>query len=229
MSSPESHTGRPDPVEATSIRTLREAFRVFVSRRGPRAIIKQVVASWGVRALLGPPSITEIPVVASVVAWWPVQEWLAHKYLLHLEPRTIAGQRIDPGFARVHRAHHRNPDDVDLTLLPLAVVRSAVPASIAFWLVAGLGSPRRTATGVATYATMSLVYEWTHFLVHTGYRPRSRFFRRVRRNHRLHHFHNEDYWLSFTWPGVDRWLGTEPDPRAVSHSETARRLHDLDD
>ena len=36
------------------------------------------------------------------------------------------------------------------------------------------------------------------------------------------------YWLSFTWPDVDKWLGTEPDPAAVPRSTTVMNLHGLD-
>ena len=216
-----------EPVALSKIKTLREAARVFFSRRGPRLLAKNVAATWAVRACLGPPSITEIPGIASVVAWWPFQEWLFHKYLLHLEPRVRNGRKLDPLFARRHRAHHREPDDFDLTLLPVEVLRAGIPASYVIALATSLGSPRRAASAAATWATMMLVYEWTHFLVHTGYRPKSEFFRRVRRNHRHHHYHNESYWLSFTFPDVDRWLQTEPNPKSVPHSETARDLFGL--
>ena len=95
------------------------------------------------------------------------------------------------------------------------------------WLL--LVGPRRAAvTAMATYSSMALLYEWTHFLVHTGVPPRSAFAKRVRRNHRLHHFRNEAYWLGFTWPDVDRWLGTEPDPASVPRSPTAMDLFGLE-
>jgi len=45
------------------------------------------------------------------------------------------------------------------------------------------------ATVVAAFA-----YEWVHYLTHTSYRPRTAFYRRMWRNHRLHHFKNEHYW-----------------------------------
>ncbi len=213
--------------DAASIRTYAEALRVFFSRRGPRLMAKHAALAWAGRLLLGPPSLTELPVLAGVVAWWPLQEWLAHRYLLHFRPRRLWGRTFDPIVARRHRAHHRDPRDVDLALLPVQVVEAGIPANLAVWAVLGLGSPRRAATGAATYATMALLYEWTHFLVHTGIEPRSPFYRRLRRNHRMHHYRNEDYWLAFTWPDVDRWLGTEPDPASVPRSPTAMNLHGL--
>jgi hypothetical protein len=230
MQQPEGAMPKPQPVDLSKIKTLREATQVFFSRRGPRLLAKNVAATWAVRACLGPPSITEVPVVASIAAWWPFQEWLAHKYLLHFVPREKKdGSRVDLMVARIHRAHHRDPNDFDLTLLPVQVVRAGIPASYVVALATSFGSPRRAASGAATWATMMLLYEWTHFLVHTGYRPKTKFFRRVRRNHRHHHYHNESYWLSFTWPDVDRWLHTEPEAKSVPHSDTARNLHGLAD
>lgn len=201
------------------VQTLREAARVFFSRPGPRRLAAQAAGAWGVRAFLGPPSVTELPVIGAVVGWWPLQEWLAHKLVLHPRTRWLARAAA----ARRHLAHHEEPHDADLTLLPLSVVKASLPAAAAFWAVAGLGSPRRTATGVATYATLALLYEWTHFLVHTGYRPRSRYFRQVRLRHRLHHGLDPKSWLGFTWPAIDDWLGTAPDPREVAR----RRRRDV--
>lgn len=206
------------------ITTLSQAARVFFSKPGPRLIAGKAVASWARRATLGPPRLAELPVMAAVAAWWPFQEWLAHRHLLHLEPFELFGKTIDPSFAATHRAHHREPRDIDDTLLPLDVLALAIPASVALWHLA-FRDRRLAATGMASYATAALVYEWTHYLVHTGYKPRSAYYARVRRNHVNHHYKNEAYWLGFTVPHVDAWLNTEPDPRSVPRSPTARDLH----
>lgn len=213
------------PFDLEDVRELREALELFAAQPGVRAIAKRAAAAWGVRALLGPPSIGDAAMIAGVVFTWPWQEWFAHKYLLHLRPRTLFGRPFDPLFARYHRAHHAEPRDLRFVMVPEEVIRSAFPASIALFGALSLGSPRRWATGVAAYSTMALLYEWTHFLVHTGVRPKGAFFKRVRRNHRLHHYRNEHHWLSFVWPDVDKWMGTEPAPRDVPRSSTARDLH----
>lgn len=209
--------------DGESITSLRAAARVFFARPGPRLIAATALGSWARRALAGPFTAGDLAVAAAVAAWWPLQEWGAHRWLLHLRPRAVFGLRVDPYFARAHRRHHRDPRRIGPTLLPLRVVLGAVPgASLAFRLL--LRDVRRRRTAMATYATMALLYEWTHFLVHTGVKPRSAFYRRVRRNHRLHHYRNENYWYGFTLPHVDAALGTEPDPRDVPHSKTARDL-----
>jgi sterol desaturase/sphingolipid hydroxylase (fatty acid hydroxylase superfamily) len=144
-----------------------------------------------------------------------------HKYLLHVKPRP----GFDPWFARVHREHHRAPTDVELALLPPRILRAAIPLNVGLWL---LLAPKRIAlTGIAASSFMALFYEWCHFLVHTNYKPRYAWFTRVRKNHRLHHFYNENYWFGFTSTLVDTLLHTDPDTRDIARSNTARDLHGL--
>jgi sterol desaturase/sphingolipid hydroxylase (fatty acid hydroxylase superfamily) len=71
---------------------------------------------------------------------------------------------------------------------------------------------------------MLSVYEWTHFLIHSSYRPRRSVYRAIWRAHRLHHFRNERYWFGVTMHLGDRVLGTYPAKDAVPASLTARTL-----
>ena len=215
-----------DVTDATTIRTRGQALRVFFSRKGPRLLAKVAATSWAARFALGPPGPRDVLAAAVAIGVWPFQEWLAHKYILHLEPRTIAGKRFDPGFARAHRTHHADPREVDVTLLPMQVIRTSIPGAAGLWLV--VFGPRRAAlTAMATYSTMALFYEWTHFIVHTNVKPLTSYGKKVRRNHLLHHFRHEDYWFGFTFPLVDRWFGTDPDPSTIARSPTAKNLYGL--
>ena len=75
---------------------------------------------------------------------------------------------------------------------------------------------------------VGLAYEWTHYLVHTDYKPRGRLYKAVWRHHRLHHFKNEHYWMTVTTAHTaDRLFGTDPDPATVATSRTAKNLHGL--
>jgi sterol desaturase/sphingolipid hydroxylase (fatty acid hydroxylase superfamily) len=67
-------------------------------------------------------------------------------------------------------------------------------------------------------------YEWCHFLIHTPYRPRSRYYRNIWRSHRLHHFKNEHFWFGVSSDAADRVLGTSPEQSGVPKSETVRTL-----
>ena len=68
-------------------------------------------------------------------------------------------------------------------------------------------------------------YEWIHFLIDTSHRPRSRYYRAIWRNHRLHHFKNEHYWHGITNTISDTVLRTNPDQSTIAKSGTARALH----
>jgi sterol desaturase/sphingolipid hydroxylase (fatty acid hydroxylase superfamily) len=80
------------------------------------------------------------------------------------------------------------------------------------------------ATGLLTSYMILGAYEWTHYLIHSPHRPRSRYFRSIWRNHRLHHYKNERYWFGVTSTVGDRVIGTLPEQHDVPRSRTARTL-----
>src|SRR5436305_1149196 len=104
-----------------------------------------------------------------------------------------------------------------------AILLLAVPVAVAPLATVFDAGPLVTAL-LTGYALVGL-YEWTHFLIHTAVRPRSRYYRSIWRNHRLHHFKNEHYWHGITNTVSDRALGTFRDHREVRRSATARTLH----
>jgi hypothetical protein len=168
-----------------------------------------------------------------MLAVYPFGEWAIHVFLLHAKPIRISGRKIDTVAARAHRAHHRDPNDLDMVLLywwqAAFLMLVAVPVTIGLGalIVTPVAGPvpleALVSAGIAGYL-MVFVYEWTHFLIHTAYRPGSRAYRTVWRNHRLHHFKNEHFWHGITNNLSDRVLGTNPEAREVPKSETARTL-----
>ena len=56
-----------------------------------------------------------------------------------------------------------------------------------------------------------------------GY-PGTGFYRRLWRNHRLHHFQNENYWFGLTMLTGDRLLETQPPKEKASRSKTVLNL-----
>ena len=86
----------------------------------------------------------------------------------------------------------------------------------------------RTALGLTfavTLTALGCAYEWTHYLIHSDHRPRTAVYRAVWRNHRLHHYKNENYWFTVTTARTaDRLFGTCPDPADVPASPTAKDL-----
>ncbi len=198
-------------------RTLKQAAQVFASHDSPKVIAALGTLAAAGRMKAGPLRPRDAAILAGVAAWWPVQEWAAHRWILHMKP---AGGWL-PMFARAHRRHHRNPSDLRITLLPPVV---PVQAFAAFGVVAYAVTRRRddTFTQLGGLAAAAMAYEWVHYLTHTDYRPKSEYFRRIWRNHRMHHYRNERNWYAFTVPHVDAWLGTDPDDAETS--ATARSL-----
>lgn len=132
---------------------------------------------------------------------------------------------LDPLLARKHREHHRDPRQVELIFIPRQTLLWLIPTAVAVPLLVsnrlGLGL-----TSVVVLTGLGLVYEWTHYLIHTDYKPKTSAYRSIWRNHRQHHFKNENYWFTITTTGTaDRLLGTHPDQSTVPTSPTARNLH----
>ena len=185
------------------------------------------------RLIAGDPGWHDVVAIAAMLAIYPFSEWAIHVYFLHLRPFTVGGRRVEVPTARSHRKHHERPGDLGMILLgPLEAVGLiflVVPIVVGLgFLLAGLlgaGAPVGAAlTAVLTGYVLVAIYEWTHFLIHTAYRPRSRYYRSVWRSHRLHHFKNENFWHGITTTVGDRVLGTFPDQREVPRSPTARTL-----
>ena len=203
--------------------TLTAAFREFIGHRSARILMPATAAAWVVRASLGGWRVWDALIPVIIVALEPFTEWAIHVALLHWKPRHVAGRRLDPLIARKHRAHHADPKDAELVFVPVSVlvISLTVGAGLYLTLVPTL---RLGLTTMAASYTMFSLYEWTHFLIHSTYRPKTRAYRYVWRAHRLHHYRNERYWFGVTMHLGDRVLRTYPAKEAVPPSATARTL-----
>ena len=204
-------------------RSLREAFDDFWSYPSPRVLLPVTAAAVAARVSLRGWRRRDLGIAAGILAAEPFTEWLIHVALLHFRPREIAGRRVDPLIARKHREHHADPKRGELVFVPMPVVGVALPAAVAGWAL-GERNLRTALTGICTSFAMLSVYEWTHYLIHSPYKPRHRPYLGIWRAHRLHHYRNEHYWFGVTVHGADRILGTFPERDAVPVSPTARTL-----
>lgn len=226
------------PAEAVPTRnakgpSLRDCAREFARQPSPPYLFGAAALAIVARVVQGSWSWRDAAIAATLVAVTPFVEWAIHVYLLHSRPIPLFGRELDVVTAREHRAHHEAPGVLEGVLIPVygvlaflvMIAATNFLLSLPIGLVLGGDTLAYTTTGVALSFAILAGYEWTHFLIHTPYRPRRRYYRAIWRNHRLHHFKNEHYWFGVTSVVGDRVIGTDPDQRTVARSATARKLH----
>jgi sterol desaturase/sphingolipid hydroxylase (fatty acid hydroxylase superfamily) len=212
--------------------TLADCFRQFMRMPSPPWLAAALVLAGALRVALGHFDWRDVVVAAGVLALTPPVEWLIHVYLLHARPIPVFGRRLDLLAAREHRAHHEAPAHLEGVLIPVyALFIFFAEIALTVWLVSWpihwiFGGDRLAhgATGLLVAVAVLAGYEWSHYLIHTPYRPRGRYYRAIWRGHRLHHYKNEHYWFGVTSPLADRLLGTAPAQQDVPRSPTARHL-----
>ena len=196
--------------------TLSAAQRLFVTKPTARVLALYIAATLVARVAVGGWTSVDAAIAFGILAFEPLTEWLIHVHLLH-SPRNMP-------IARKHRSHHADPRDLDILFIPMNVIVLAPVLGVGLPLILQAGLARSLTAGLTGFA-MLLTYEWTHFLIHTPYQPKTKTYRRIWRAHRWHHFRNEHYWFGVTIHTADRILGTYPDKDAVELSPTARNLH----
>jgi H+/Cl- antiporter ClcA len=210
----------------------RGEIAVAFARTSSARVIMPVVAALAVaRAFVGSWGRGDLAAVVVIVALTGPVEWVIHLFILHAAPTAWTSRRLGTGSG--HREHHLDPPDMKWLLLrgiDAAVFLLMLAVFAAMWSI-----PMAVVIRAAvwpTYVSALLLtaaglahYEWTHLLVHSSYRPRSRYYSRLARNHRRHHYRNERYWLGVTSNAGDRLMRTLPKADDdVPRSETARTL-----
>lgn len=209
--------------------TLGAAAREFWRHPSPWIISSALAAAGTARALTAGWTWVDALVPILILASFPFVEWILHVTVLHFRPHQVGPVTLDMYAAKKHRAHHADPRDIPLVFIPARVLIGLLGI---YTLAVFYVFPRVSMglTFLATMAAMGMIYEWTHYLVHTDYRPKTAAYRAVWRHHRLHHYKNENYWFTVTTAHTsDRILRTDPDPSTVPTSPTALNLHALND
>jgi hypothetical protein len=220
-------------LRADDLRTKREIARVYLGRGSARVLIAAAIVLGAARVVVRSFGWGDLVVLVVTVAIAGTVEWIIHRFLLHAREDAWTSRTLGTGSG--HRRHHLDPPDIDWLMLrglDAAVFITAFGAVTAVWTL-----PLMWLTGSAflgpfltawTLAAIGLAhYEWVHLMVHTRYRPRTRYYRRLATNHRLHHYRNERYWLGVTTNSGDRLLRTYPKHKTdVPLSDTARTLAD---
>ncbi|MFI2475426.1 sterol desaturase family protein [Nocardia xishanensis] len=205
--------------------TLGDAFREFVRHPSPWMIGTALAVALIARILVGDWQLGDAVLPLVMLAVFPAFEWVVHVMVLHWRPKRLGPISLDSELARKHRQHHVDPRNIPLIFIP---TRSLVVVIIALLAITALAFPRLGLglTFLLTVTVLGLGYEWTHYLIHTDYKPKRALYRAVWKNHRHHHYKNEHFWFTVTSSGTaDRLFGTYPDPAEVDTSPTARNLH----
>lgn len=203
--------------------TMGEAVAYFVRRPSVHLLFAMLVLSLAARIALGDFGWWDLAIVVGLVAMHPLTEWLIHVEILHFRPRMWRGLKIDLPIAHDHRAHHSDPHDPKWWFIPTgSLVAGFVLLGGMSWLT--MPTLPLMLTMFAGMTALGCVYEWTHYLCHSSWRPRSAWYRQLWKLHRLHHFKNENYWMGVTMHTADRLLGTLPEANEVPMSATCRNL-----
>jgi hypothetical protein len=204
---------------------LSDAWREFVKHPSPWMIGSTFAAALTARVVVGDWQITDAVVPLVMLALFPFLEWLIHVFILHWRPKRIGRLTMDPLLAREHRAHHMDPRNIPVIFIPWRALLWVLPLTISVALLA-FPRPGLGLTYLVFISMLGIGYEWSHYLIHSDYKPKTGVYRAVWRNHRNHHYKNEHYWFTVTSSGTaDRVLGTYSDPSTVATSPTAKNLH----
>ena len=212
--------------------TLLQVMDTFAKHRSPQIMMVGLVVVGALRLVVGGGfGWADVAVLAITLVFTGVVEWVLHLFLLHAPEDSARMKKLNTGAG--HREHHLDPSNVGWLMLGwvevvvfqlmLAVWNLTWPLALAFAFGAPLLGTYLSALFLAY--VMLAHYEWTHLLVHTRYRPKTRYYRRLAKNHRLHHYRNEHHWLGVTSNVGDRLLRTLPASKSdVPLSDTARTL-----
>jgi sterol desaturase/sphingolipid hydroxylase (fatty acid hydroxylase superfamily) len=130
-----------------------------------------------------------LPILAVLIAY-PVAWYLIHRFILH--GRWLYRMKWSAAlWKRIHFDHHQDPHRLEVLFgapantLPTVAI---VTAPLGYFLGGWPGATAAIAMGLAT----TCVYEFVHCIQHLNYKPRSRFVLKLKRDHLMHHFHNEN-------------------------------------
>ncbi len=229
-------TDRRPGIRSDTLTTKRATLRAFAGEGSAQVIAAAVAVVLVARVLVGGWAWADLVMVGVTIVLVGPVEWVIHVYLLHADDSSWASRTLGTGVG--HREHHLDPPAIEWLLLGGSAAGQYVVAIAMFtagWSVSaawvfGLVVDGGSLVGAMLTALLAAYlalghYEWTHLLVHTRYRPQTRYYARLARNHRLHHFRNEGYWLGVTTNTGDRLMRTLPRDRSdVPLSPTARTL-----
>ncbi len=191
--------------------SLRELTVAYFQYPAVQVYIALMTISAAIAFLVGESALTDRALSVSVAAvagfmvypliWYLLHRFLLHGHFLYRSPLTA------PHWKRSHYDHHQDPNDLRVLFGALYITLPTITI-VALPLGGVIGGTAGAAAAVAATLGITLFYEFSHCIQHLGYTPRSRFFRRIKQLHMLHHLHNENGNYGITNFFLDRPLNT---------------------
>ena len=129
------------------------------------------------------PSLAVFPVYPLV--WYGLHRFVLHGRFLYRMQWSAALWK------RIHFDHHQDPHKLEVlfgapynTVPTMAIITGPIGYALAGWPGAG--------AAFATALVTTCVYEFIHCIQHLNYRPKNRLLQKLKRDHLVHHFHNEN-------------------------------------
>lgn len=169
--------------------TLAELWAAYLTYPAINVYAVLAVIS-GVYALLSAKSWQGIVIpVCAVFIVYPFVWYGLHRFVLH--GRWLYRMNWSASlWKRIHFDHHQDPHKLEVlfgspanTIPTMLLITGPIGYAIAGW------SGASAAFSMALITTC--VYEFIHCIQHLNYKPRSTFIQKLKREHLLHHFHNE--------------------------------------
>ncbi|WP_456276121.1 sterol desaturase family protein [Bacillus sp. AK128] len=185
---------------------------------------------WIISTLIFVAFVILLPHALNVQVWFGIligiilyiiSEYLTHRFFFHM--KAPKNQLFLTFMKRIHYDHHEDPNDLKLLFLPiwysipqlfiLVAITTALTGSLIFGISVFTGA-----------IIMMTYYEWTHYIAHRPYQPKTPWGKWMKKLHLLHHYKNEQYWYGVTNPSLDYLFGTMKNGKDVHKSATAKKL-----
>lgn len=147
-------------------------------------------------------------------------EYLAHRYLFHMETYTKAREKLQ---YVIHGVHHEFPrDKTRLAMPPLLSITVATVLLLLFRLAMGDYAFAFLPGFLSGYAS----YLCVHYMIH-AYQPPKNFLKYLWINHGIHHYKNGEMVFGVSSPLWDYIYGTMNTPIRRKHAVSVRKYDEL--
>jgi len=139
----------------------------------------------------------------SGVIFFTLMEYLAHRYLFHMNPNTEWKKKF---VYTVHGVHHEFPKDKERLAMP---VPASLLLSATFFGLFYLLMDTKVFGFLPGVMTGYCFYLFVHYIVH-AYQPPKNFFKVLWINHSMHHYKDSSQIFGVSSPFWDYVFGTFP-------------------